>query len=830
MDIRRRRISFVTCVSLLYITSAVGSLINEARDAAILEPERLTATLEMQIVSPVDDRLLQQGYLNIWRGVRTIDEVVRHNRSPRVYLERMQKLGPKLLKINPSESQIAAIQRDALEWAKHKPHVNLAVVTYYLIEVMKAHSPEDTHKEIQRLAKGISDRFKFNYPKKSQYARKMVLNFMDTKMSQIGLHLVMEGLSKDSGVDRGVGLDTLINSRTHDWKNSIPKADRAAYTEHYQRYMNLIEVFEILSGAGIQNRNVIKSVNAKTPLRLARKIFSDESSQPRLIHRYLINAKPHDRFQPLELPIFGYAVMIEGGLPAKIEATVRKLWKSSGQDDIRLASRLSANLNTILGGRIYCPKRLRLTRGYRALTTKYTTVDPLYNQMWKRVSRTVIDVVKLEEKNPEERSILWRILGSAFIVSSKDFEREKFERHVENSVMFYLFIRRIGEVLEKAVEIHFPETKPEEKLTRSQFMRYYWALVTYQSVGEKNKKAKTAHAKQFTLGRVYLNHVIASRELKNLYNRLNQEEEAILPRSNIVKGVKRRITGKRTHSQTDRSAWARNPDDGLETLQKASTSSPAGQSVISDHNRDRLNFKIPRKKSSRYPHSVTSNIAPPDENAITQKALQRSAKKRKLIIDSLVGSHQRIPGGSKKKPRIEAAVSSSSEGGGSQFPTQEAGPRTPSMDLTQNTPHYPHSELQAASHDSNTYGELRSSSQPLVETAGAKAKKPENLPLDPELTASILPASGKSFQPSSKHTSSLDLNKPAAYSDDHDVHIMLPDLNEPLEPISPQEDAENGAHDTPMYPSVFEPNGGEHSQHTSSPQVTSREEIPDLNI
>lgn len=804
----------------------------------MLNPGRLTATSGTQkaTISAVDQNLLQPDHLNTWRDLRSIDEVVRHNRVTNVYLPRVQEWGPKLLKNNPDQTKITQIE--ASEWAKSKPHRALAIVMYYLIEIMKSHSPKSQHKDIERLARGIEDSSQFQYYYNSVIGREMVNTFMHDHIRKFSWYLLVEQYSKGFKADHKGVSKSLIKKAISDWKGKITEAVQAEYTRHYRRYMSVIESLDVLAAIGVQDRNVIRTVDSsRISLRDARAFFSKHSSDPHTVHKNLVSIARSDKFRALQFPLFGYPLDIDGKKSAEIEATVLDLWKSHSQNDVNFASELieiSRSLpgGPFLSGEEVCPKRVRETRGYRILIARSKKNNSPYSQMWSHVGRTINLAAKIDKHDSEEQSILWQIIRATFLSLSKDPEIDKCERHIENSVMFYLFIRRVGGVLEEAVQRHFPTAPPGTRVRRSQFMFYYWSLMSHKNRGENHKLEKTVKWMEFDVGRAYLNHLIASKELNEFYNQiklhredrprelvvLDEEEGPLLHRSRMVKEAERRLQGGHKDSYTDRTSLARGTNNEPGTLQHASNlkSSPYGQKFISDYNQHqitKLNFERFWGTSNRSPHVLTSNRGLVTNNALTHISFQPFADKRKSDIASLGGSETEVTASFKKKPRIQAAVSSSSEGAGSHYPAQDAGPTSSTLftDGTKSTfyRNYPIFKEPPTSQESRTGG----------------------------LPSSIRPVSGETSERSGQPTPPLNLKVPsedAPGKDESGIRLMLPDLNEPLTPVSSQEDLQRAsASDPRIHPSFWQHSGSVGpvipARDDSSQQAISRKEIPDLN-
>ncbi|EGG02635.1 uncharacterized protein MELLADRAFT_66203 [Melampsora larici-populina 98AG31] len=340
MDLGKRYIFSTGFLCVLNITLLAGLLSNGARD--VESSRRLIAPSETQkaTISAVDQNLLQQDHLNTWRDLRTIDEVVRHNRVASVYSQRMQEWGPKLLKLN-SPSQTLITQMDASAWAETKPHRALAMVMYYFIETMKSHSPQNDHKEIESLAVGIEDSSKFKYYYNSVVARQMVNKFMYEYMLKFSWYLLIKQYSKGFKADHKGALQSSIEQAIRVWKEKNPQPLQVEYTRHYRQYMRLIEILDPLAAAGIQNSDVIRKVDIRSiSLRNARTFLSKYSTDPNKVHKNLVSISPSDTFRAIKFPLFGYPLDINGKESAAIEATVLDMWKSRGQNDVNFASEL----------------------------------------------------------------------------------------------------------------------------------------------------------------------------------------------------------------------------------------------------------------------------------------------------------------------------------------------------------------------------------------------------------------------------------------------------------------------------------------------------------
>ncbi|EGG01277.1 uncharacterized protein MELLADRAFT_111080 [Melampsora larici-populina 98AG31] len=750
---------------------------------------------EIKLLS-VDKKLLQEDHLNAWRDLRTIDIVTRHNRNSSTYQKRVEDLANKMMKT--TSDQRMNLHRDAVEWSEHKANKPLAIVMYYLIQLLKVHLPESTHEEIEFLPEDVKKHFKVTYFDNTSLSRNMIDPFMDASMPFLGWHLLMEWFN----INHGIGLHSSVNQIQYEWKKTIPKVAQVGYASHYMCYMKLIEKIEVLASAAIQDINLIKKVDSKISFRSLKKFFGRNVSDVHILQKHLLN-EPHDKTRPLKFPLFGIHFKIDGEISENIKADIIKSWKSFSADHVGIASELSKISRSTSKKGTTLPGKVRDMSGYRKIKGKTNKDNPQHNQMWRHIARTINLVTNLDPPKSSEKLILWQILRSVLTVIANKFEPTKFERQIENTVMFYLLIRRLGEVLEEAVKSQSSSNDPGIRCTRAQFMMYYWSTMCYSSTGLKNKQEKTNQRMQFELGRVYFNHLISSQRLNKLYDHMpkysensskdyalemDQEKETMVSQSTAMKEVIRHRHRMPEQSKNDHSTFGRNfvhSDYALEGQPHASKGLTSAETMIT--NSDRMNFEVPRKRSSRYPNSITSNKKLLVEHTTDHTSSQTSPQKRKPVEDTLMHSDRSVSIGVKKKQRTNKLVNSSL-GSVSQWPTQIFAPMHPSTVEPQNTFHHKISSLKEpeAIQESNTGGKKIILGQIDVEGIGLGGYTSDIYHLNKPPLSSITPVPGPTL-PQDGHIHLFDLNKPWEYTSCVEkFSSMLPDLNEPYEDLSVQ--------------------------------------------
>ncbi|KAH9824179.1 hypothetical protein DFH28DRAFT_944777 [Melampsora americana] len=729
------------------------------------------------MILPVDQQLLKIDHLNAWRDLRTVDIVMRHNKDSFVYQKRVEDLVNKMMKTSPS--QRISLHRNALEWSDLKVNRPLGIVFYYLTQLLKIHLPESAHEEIETLPEEIKKYFKATYFQDGSLARDMVDPFMDDSMQSLVINLLMEWLYVDYRSDH----HNSVNHRKYILNTTIPKSSQIYYAGHYLCYMKLIEKIEVLEAAAIQDIDLIKRFPMKGSLTSARKLFGREASQPHITRNHLLN-NPYDQYRPIKFPLLEYPSKIKGESSANIEFELLRFWSYFSVKHVKIASELSnISGNTSNEGTTF-PARVRAMHGYHRLRQNSSKQNSGHHQMWTHIAKTINLVSDLDKPDSAEQSILWQILRSALNVMANNFDPKNCERQIENSVMFYLLLRRLGEVLEVIMEKHCPSTCSDGRCTRAQFMMYYWSLMSYKSTGDRNKQEKTNEWMQFKLGRVYLNHLISAQELNKLYHQMqttnldaldmDPQKGISVSHSKMLKAGTRHEHRIPNQSESDFITFGSDvvyPDYALETQPHESKSSTSVQRAISYS--DRMNFQVPRKRSSRYPKSITTTKSSLKQDVKT--LVPTSPQKRISVEKSLESLDQTIPTGFQKKPRTKTLVISSLASV-SHWPSQNAGPITPFIAGVQNTLHHQSSILKdtGSSQESNTGGEQATSVQIVVNKGDTSDIKHLNTNPLPQILA----------QQCSDHIYSLDLNKPwECASGNEGFGIMLPDLNIPWEPI-----------------------------------------------
>ncbi|EGF99334.1 uncharacterized protein MELLADRAFT_112781 [Melampsora larici-populina 98AG31] len=505
----------------------VRSLFHESIHTRLLESEQVVQASNLDragIIAPVDRHLLQQEHLDTWRDLRTIEEVVKKNKYTVVFGKTLGNVAKGILSnLNLLPEEIDTIRRSAAIWAKDKKKKTLAIAVYYLAEVLKHHLPGTTDEETQSLAQRLIATYKFppnsnDRDNDRRVAREVVTPFLDSVMSELSLHLLLEKFSKTKG--ETIGLSSSSGGKL-DWKQMITKEDQLQYSKYYQAYMRLIEIFDKLAAAGAQDRNLIFK-NFTPSLERSQRgtiyLLHKKATNPIQMHRYLINRPPYPTNKPLTLPLFGYPDKINGKSSAQLEINIHKTWSQSGEQDLEISSRLLELSNKIANTCEKLPSKVYTMEGYVALLETAQAGSVRDREMLNHISRTIKLVVDLEEDESEEQQVLWFILQSALRSLPMRSEHRQSEKRIENSVMFYLFIRRISTVLDTVTKTDSSSNITKDKGMKAKFMMYYWSLVSFVTSGIR--KTNAVEWMELGLGRVYLNHLKSSVTLNKLHGQM----------------------------------------------------------------------------------------------------------------------------------------------------------------------------------------------------------------------------------------------------------------------------------------------------------------------
>ncbi|KAH9813399.1 hypothetical protein DFH28DRAFT_975839 [Melampsora americana] len=715
--------------------SPVRSVSNAVMDISLLES---TQNLEQPITefsTPVDKALLEQEHLDTWRDLRTVEEVAKHHKAPHIYRKRVADLVEGWLeKPNFPKNEDGSSYRP-MNLLTYTPRESLSFVLYHLQQVLKAHSNPDTHQDIDNMAAEIINTFNIDFKLGSRSAGETnLIPFLDTSMSQFGLFLLLQNFSKETTLDFKMGWNLSFDKKDQERK-LISNTEQIEYAECYQEYMKLIEILDILAAGGLQNKSAISNLPPNyIRFRLPNSFLNKHSSKPQDLHYYLINESPYHPPRSLNPPIFGYPFEIDGHDPKEIENQVHKIWSKFEQADLEFALELRKPIEHFPKNKIIFPQEVINMEGFKELLE--VTDNAEYEKMFRSFSRSINLVSKLEEERSEAQSILWKILRLTFkYLPKENLNPLKSEVLIENSVMFYLFIRRMSKVLEEVLK-NFPPTIPKEKVSQAQCMMYYWSLVIFSKPNSTYRHDQKAKWMEFSLGRVYLNHLLSSRKLNNFHHQLVTAcDKGRLE----VPSVSPFISHSTVQRDTFLSVRQNTPEDDPKSI-------------------DKLKF-IPARKGRK---SVYNEI--PKKDTIATKVLNNSSQEQHGSMHDDVAEPMylnSIP----KKPRTERIAYSSSDNDDVDIP-KFLNTRESSIDQRQGM----------------THSELFMGMQKGIQDISPRI---EDNSQDPETKASGTLASSETRSHEKGRTRTFDLNiaeNVETTSSGNQAAPMLPDLNDSLYP------------------------------------------------
>ncbi|EGG04124.1 uncharacterized protein MELLADRAFT_65157 [Melampsora larici-populina 98AG31] len=607
---RPRYLLWTFIAVFLQCSLSLRSVSHGGMDLSILESTHQLQEPITEFSTPLDKALLKQEHLNTWRDLRTIEEVVRHRKDPWIFRKKVAEFVQQLSKdptYLPDGTQIKS--QDIVLKPRYKSLESISLLMSQLKQVLKAHSPQIYHQEIDHIYDTLLKNFKESFVVNRQSMKgTLIYTFMDVTMSQSGLYLWMQNF-RDKAVDLNTGMHPLVG-KMNEWKGQVGNTEHVEWSKMYQKYMKLVEVFDILAAAGLQDKDVIlKMVPSDMKLHETNGILFEHSSKPSNLKYYLINNKPHSYPRPLHLPIFGFPFEIDGWNPAEIEDQVHKIWSKLEKSDLEIALELRKPVLDFSQSKIKFPKEVITMKEYQVLMAM--TTDSGYKTMWRSISRSINLVSKLEENNPEAQVLLWHILQLEFkYLSPRNVDPKKAEIQIENSVMFYLFVRRMGEVLEEVFRIFTP-TPPGKRVHKAQCMMYYWSLLLYKPPTVSYKRYNKAKWMQLGLGRVYLDHLLSSQKLNKLYKTMSttQDSDREMPyTSSTPNFINNLVQSNIGHSPEEIESLGQSPlDFSMDSI-------------------NRLNFMAARKREENHSKQIM------DHEIKSDKASDSPSPKRKVLM------------------------------------------------------------------------------------------------------------------------------------------------------------------------------------------------------
>ncbi|KAH9817582.1 hypothetical protein DFH28DRAFT_1106392 [Melampsora americana] len=838
----------------------VSAMLHESIDQGFLDPKQVVEASDFEadiggLIAPVDEHLLQQDHLNTWRDLRTIEVAVKKNKCSWVFGKKLENVVNGIFEnLNLLPKELDQIHKNAASWVKHKQKKPLLITVYYLTEVLKHHSSQKTNKEIQNLTERLIEILNdFPNSNEPRMVREIVTPFLDSVMKELGLELLLETFGKSMISNHS---PSLYPGETLDWKKIIVQEDQLEYAKHYHAYMNLIEVFDILAATGVQDRelicdNLTPSLSSSLPK--VRQLLEDKATNPQHIHRYLINKTPYDHNRPLYFPIFGYPAEIEGKSSGPLEIDIHQIWSQSGEEDLEISSRLSNLSNKIAHQPEKLPRKVSNMTGYKILMETAQSGDLRDVQMLNHISRTIKLVVELEEQDSEAQRVLWSILQSALRTLPLRSDQRQSEKRIENSD--FKSIRR--DYQEK-----FGLNLPNVEDMKAKFMMYYWTLVSFVTSGNNLRHDSTVEWMEFGLGRVYLNHLESSVILNKLYEKMslisekgktmnlsnsirldkpNPTEDEIHPRSVDSQNKSLKIYLKypqgnqKNHLSEEELISVKSRNEPVENLRKNPQRSTRphvylgddeddwmnnfaevayNQAVVQENKpsaniKDKLNFKIPKRKSSRY-----SSL--PSKEILSDEVMKISSDKR---MNDEIQQARDLLGPFHKRPRTTTYKIVLPDIPVGFVSKENKKTNTPKFDQIQTSKDHQHESVE----------EEEGRQQDLFQITGSEPESSDSLsPIVRGLKKDVLQTSQRNHH--------FDLNDPMEDTSDSSV----PDLNDVWEPLL----SNNNLHKAVFSPSEFEPTSipqVRRNDQETGPMLTSTgntlshdtiniEQVPDLNF
>ncbi|EGG00419.1 uncharacterized protein MELLADRAFT_111846 [Melampsora larici-populina 98AG31] len=478
--------------------------------------------------TPVDKALLNQDHLNAWRDLRTIEEVAMNRKDSFVFKKKVADFVEDLAKKNPSLNDQDWLSSEAIWlWTLNRQNKSLCTLLYYMKQTLKLHLPQHTHQEIDEMAEEIVKNFKFSSQIKDHPVRERIGPFLDSVMTQSGFYLLMQNLKMEKDLNLQMGTHSLW-VKVDPWKGIIGTEDQIDYGKSYRQYMSLIEVFDILAAAGLQDKGAILKLTPRSvDLRLARKILAEHAPKARDLHYYLVNDVPYNPPKKLNLPIFGYPFELNGQDSNQVEDQVHKLWSKFEKEDLKIVLKLENPVKTMQKGDVMFPRNFKRMTQFKSLWKMKDKSK--YRYLWGTITRSIGIVLKLDKINSGAHVVFWNIMYSAFkYLPKEEIDPKKVEVQIENSVMFYLLIRRMGIVLAEVFKLHSTTSAPEQEVNKEQCIMYYWSLFNYAPPNGTYKHKDKVKWMKFGIGRVYINHLLASMKLNELFQKTSTTQEEIV--------------------------------------------------------------------------------------------------------------------------------------------------------------------------------------------------------------------------------------------------------------------------------------------------------------
>ncbi|KAH9817143.1 hypothetical protein DFH28DRAFT_170002 [Melampsora americana] len=562
-------------------------------DAELIHSEKVSCTMEnvrdpVKNINPIEEILLQEENLQTWRDIRTIEEVVKQNTEGSIFQRRVKYYTDAILNDCPFQNTPNSPTKSTATQVDLDKMVPKEALVYHLLQIIKGHSNPTEHTKLDVLGGKILTTFNFvpemNRKKDKNEARRQLLPFLNFALSKIGWHLLLENFQKSRPLEHGLN----YLPQTYDILKGFKKTgrDQLKYGAYYRDYMHIFTVFDILVFDGLQNRNMLFNLyEIKSKPMKERKLVDDHIGSPNDIHRYLINRTPWDG--KVWTPVHFYEDPLKTLDPnsSQFSKEIYECWLMFGENDHKILTQLGSILEEDTFGDFKVPfiiKEMENLDFFEAVKDRNKLTYPLVlNYMFQ-----AIDLIStLDEDEPEILSILCEIFTNSLKLIEKKSNFNECKGIVSNSVMFFLFIRRTGNVLKHVLERNFPNTPLRRKLTTVESMGYYWDLTKFKSTHCSKDQTTRWKWLDFELGKVYSDHLLAAEKLETLYHELHvhlQSKEVLYSKTPMIL----RTTPRWKESRVLGSGSQK--DQNLESFGILSLNSkkfPFGQGVLNDESK-----------------------------------------------------------------------------------------------------------------------------------------------------------------------------------------------------------------------------------------------------